>query len=347
MDEAAKKRVLVVDDEDSNILLLTRILSTEYTVYASTDGQDAIEAAEELLPDIILLDIVMPDMDGYAVITALKSSGKTKAIPVIFLTAMTSPEDEIKGLTLGAVDYIFKPFSRDLLLKRVDMHLQLKRYSNELEQMVEERTQVVVELKDAMLETLAELVECRDDITGGHIGRTQNYLKMLVNLLVKHDIYTDELSKWNIDLFVMSSKLHDVGKISIRDNILMKPGKLTDEEFEEMKNHTLFGKEIIERIERKTRESSFLQHAKIMALSHHEKWDGSGYPHGLKGDDIPLQGRLMAIVDVYDALTNDRPYKKAFTHQAALEIINKGKGTHFDPLLCETFFNYEKEFGGV
>ena len=347
IDKIKQNTILVVDDEETNIMVLSHILDPYYTVYASKEGIDAIAAAEDLLPDIILLDIVMPDMDGYEVLEKLKESEKTKDIPVIFLTSKTDPESEVKGLGAGAIDYIFKPFRRELLLKRVDLHLQLKTHTDDLEKEVVEKTQTVYEMQDAILETVAEMVECRDDITGGHIERTQNYLRLLVKRSIQNDVYSNELKEWNIDQFVMSSQLHDVGKINIKDSILMKPGKLTDEEFESMKNHTTFGKGIIERIESKTKENKFLEHAKLMATYHHEKWDGSGYPYGTKGKDIPLQGRLMAIVDVYDALTNDRPYKRAFSHAEALDIIKKGRGSHFDPMLCDVFIKYEKEVAGV
>jgi len=320
------------------------MLDSKYTVYASTDGADAIIAAEKLKPDIILLDLVMPEMDGYQVLSKLKSSRKTKDIPVIFITSKTDAESEVKGLGAGAIDYILKPFKKELLLQRLELHLQLKRYNSNLEKEIAIKSRAVYEMQGAMLETVAELVESRDNITGGHIGRTQSYLKLLVELALDNDIYVDELSTWDIDLFVMSSQLHDVGKISISDSILMKPGKLTDEEFSSMKDHTSFGRDIIKKIEIKTKENAFLEHARLLAVSHHEKWNGSGYPHGLKGEDIPLQGRLMAIVDVYDALTNDRPYKKAFSHEEALEIIKEGNGSHFDPLLCDIFIKNENEF---
>jgi len=210
--------------------------------------------------------------------------------------------------------------------------------------MVEAKRRTVFELQNAILKTVAELVECRDDVTGGHIERTQNYLDLFMNILLKHNVYIEDISSWDISLFVMSSQLHDVGKISIKDSILLKPGKLTPEEFEEMKRHTILGADIIKNIEKSTKENTFLRHAKILAGSHHEKWDGSGYPYGLKGVDIPLQGRLMAIVDVYDALTNSRSYKKAFTHEDSVEIIKNGLGQHFDPVLGGLFIKYEKEF---
>ncbi|MCL2068520.1 MAG: response regulator [Oscillospiraceae bacterium] len=296
------------------------------------------------MPDIILLDIVMPNIDGYGVISLLKKSKATADFPVIFLTAMTNTKDEIKGLSYGAVDYIFKPFSADLLLQRVGLHLQLRRYSIGLEEMVAKKTRDIYRLQDSILETVSELVEHRDDITGGHISRTQNYLRLLVNRLIQSGIYAEELSSWDVDAFVMSSKLHDIGKISISDSILMKPGKLTDEEFEIVKGHAAFGRKIIERMESNNEENPFLEHAKLLAGSHHEKWDGTGYPYGLKGEQIPLQGRLMAVIDVYDALTNDRPYMKACTHGEAVNIIKEGFGTHFDPLICGVFLEHQGEF---
>jgi putative two-component system response regulator len=263
---------------------------------------------------------------------------------------MIDPESEVVGLDLGAVDYLTKPFSPKLLLKRVELHLffeaqkrELKRYSSGLEGLVVQKAKTVFELQNVILRTVAELVESRDSVTGGHIERTQAYVNVLARLLIKNGFYANELLSWDIDLLVMSSQLHDVGKIAVRDSILLKPGKLTAEEFEEMKKHAAFGRELIERIEENTPECAFLTHAKILASSHHERWDGNGYPLGLKAEEIPLQGRLMAIVDVYDALTNDRPYKKAFTHEESVEII-KNMDSHFDPLVLKVFLENHQEF---
>ena len=349
--EIKRKKVIMVDDDRTNLTVARNTLIDRYDIITVTSGEKLFGMLEKIVPDIILLDIEMPEMNGYEVITILKNREATSHIPVIFLTALIDPESEIKGLSLGAIDYIYKPFSQGLLLKRIEMHLlleaqkqELKRYSSNLEGMVFEKTQTVYELQNAVLKTVAELVECRDNVTGGHIERTQSYLRLLVNLLLRYDVYIEELSGWDIELFIMSSQLHDVGKISVRDSILMKPGKLTEEEFEEMKKHAAFGGAIIERIEESTRENAFLQHAKILANSHHEKWDGTGYPTGAKGMNIPLQGRLMALVDVYDALTNDRPYKKAFPHDEAIEIIREGLGRHFDPKLGEIFLKHENDF---
>jgi len=347
----SRDTIVMVDDDITNLTVARNNLAGKYNVATAPSGEKLFQILEKITPALILLDIEMPGMGGYEVMGILKNKEKTAHIPVIFLTAKIDPESEIKGLNLGAVDYITKPFSRELLIKRIDMHIQfekqkkeLLKYSLALESEVDKKTRTVFELQNAILKTVAELVECRDNVTGGHIERTQHYLRLLVDFLLEHDIYTETLSSWDIDLFVMSSQLHDVGKISIKDEVLMKPGKLTDEEFEEMKKHTLYGVEIIRKIEASASENDFLLYAGIMAGSHHEKWNGKGYPRGLKGEEIPLQGRLMAIVDVYDALTDERPYKKAFPHEKAIEIIREEKGEHFDPLIAEVFLIHEKEF---
>ena len=349
--DSSPSKIIVVDDDITNLTVAKNALADKYDVFTVPSGKKLFGLLEKLKPDLVLLDIEMPEIGGYEIIGILKNEEKTSGIPVIFLTSNIDPEKEVKGLNLGAIDYITKPFSRELLLKRVDLHLlieaqrkELENYSRNLEKMVNKKTRTVFELQNAILRTVAELVESRDNITGGHIGRTQNYLRMFVGFLMEHGVYTEELSSWDIDLFVMSSQLHDVGKISIKDSILMKPGKLTSEEFIEMKNHTIYGMNVINKIEANTPESAFLRHAKIMAGSHHEKWDGSGYPSGLKGENIPLQGRLMAIIDVYDALTNDRPYKESFSHEHAMEMIKNGSGSHFDPVLSGVFLQHENDF---
>jgi putative two-component system response regulator len=294
----------------------------------------------------------MPEMNGYEAIKILKEKPETKDIPVIFLTGKTDTEDELEGLDLGAVDYIAKPFMPPLLLKRIESHLlmesqkkaletqqgELKNFNDNLQKMVDEKTKNVVELQDAILKTVADLVESRDDITGGHIERTRQGVGLLVAALQNHPRFSREVAAWDIKLLLESSQLHDVGKIAISDRILKKPGRLDREEFEEMKKHAAFGVQIIERIETSASGiSDFLQHAKIFAGTHHEKWDGTGYPAGLAGEDIPLQGRIMALADVYDALISERPYKKAFSREEALAIIREGKGTQFDPVLTDVF----------
>ena len=339
-----REMIIIVDDVVTNLTIGTNSLNDIYDVFTAPSGKKLFSILEKVTPDLILLDIEMPEMDGYEVIQILKASDKTSSIPVIFLTAVIDPVSEVKGLDLGAVDYITKPFSRELLLKRVGLHLLLERqkqellgYSHGLEIEVKKKTNVVLELQNAILMTVAELVECRDSVTGGHIERTRRYLSLLINLAIDNGRYFDELKQWDIGLVVMSSQLHDVGKVSIKDDILLKPDRLTDDEFAEIKKHAKIGADIIRRIEGNTSENAFLKHAEVFAESHHEKWDGSGYPYGIKGEKIPLEGRLMAIVDVYDALTNDRPYKKAYIHEEAVKIIEDGMGSHFDPLLCGVF----------
>ena len=349
--ESKREIVIMVDDDIANLTVVKNNLSEKYDVFTAPSGRNLFQVLEKVTPALILLDIEMPEMDGYEVIKKLKSTVKTAHFPVIFLTTKIDPENEAIGLNLGAVDYITKPFSKELLLKRIDLHIafekqkkELMRYNLKLEEEVDKKTQTVLELQNAMLRTVSELVECRENITWGHIERTQHYLSLLVDFMLEHGVYTEELSSWDIKLFILSSQLHDVGKISIKDSILMKPGKLTEEEFEEIKKHTVFGVDIIRKIEENTTGNSFLQYAEILACSHHERWDGAGYPYGLKGNEIPLQGRIMALVDVYDKLTNDRSYKKAVTHEKAVEIIKDEKGKHFDPLISEVFLKNNKEF---
>jgi putative two-component system response regulator len=313
-----------------------------------------LKLLEKNIPDLILLDVEMPEMNGYEAIKIIKGKKETEHIPVIFLTARNDVEGELEGLSLGAVDYITKPFRPPLLIKRIEAHLlvetqkkELINFNNSLQEMVEQKTKSVMELQSAILKTMAELVECRDDVTGGHIERTTSYLSVLLNALAELGLYGKEMTSWDLKLLLQSAQLHDVGKIAVKDSILQKTSKLTAEEFEEIKKHTTFGREVIERIKRKTSERDFLEHAGIFAASHHEKWDGTGYPEGLKGKDIPLQGRLMAIADVYDALVSDRPYKKAFTHEDAVDIITKGRGTHFDPVLVDTFLKVADKFSKI
>jgi putative two-component system response regulator len=349
--ENEKKKVVLVDDNPVNLKLARNTLMERYNVFTVPSAQKLFQFLDQTVPDLILLDVVMPEISGYEAIGTLKSNPRTASIPVIFLTSKTDTVSELEGFSLGAVDYISKPFSPQLLLKRVEVHLllqsqkaELKNLNENLQHLVDEKTGEVLELQNAMLITMANLVECRDDVTGGHVERTEHFLRILVEELMKEGIYQDILETWDINLFLQSSKLHDVGKIAIKDNILLKPGPLTKEEFEEMKKHTVFGETVIEKIQQNAKESIFLTHAKIMAGTHHEKWDGSGYPRGMGGSNIPLQGRLMAFVDVYDALISDRPYKKAFPPEQAVKIIIDGCGTQFDPDLKNVFLSASERF---
>jgi len=342
-----RKTIFLVDDDATNLTVGKAVLAEHYKVLTLDSGARLLKMLEKNIPDLILLDVIMPEMNGYEVIRALKSSERTREIPIIFLTAKSDLESELEGLSLGAMDYIIKPFSPPLLLKRLEVHFELINYNNRLQEMVDVRTKSVVKLKNAILKTMVELVERRDYTTGGHIERTTKYLKILLSAMLSKNLQKEKISSWDKDLLLYSAQLHDVGKIAIKDNILQKPGKLTPEEFEEIKMHTVVGEEVIEELKKESEDKEFLEYAGIFAATHHEKWDGSGYPKGLKGEEIPLQGRLLAIADVYDALTSERPYKKAFTHKEAVDIIAKGKGTHFDPVLLDLFLSVSDEFMSV
>jgi putative two-component system response regulator len=349
--ETVRKKVFLVDDNSTNLTIGRDILRDDYDVFTIQSGQKMFKMMEKVSPDLILLDVEMPEMNGYEVIRQIKADENSRRIPVIFLTAKSDSGSELEGLSLGAVDYIAKPFSPPLLLKRIELHLliesqqrELKVYNEHLQDLVDQKTKTVVELQNAVLQTVAEMVECRDDVTGGHIDRTQKYLQVLTGALLKHNLYPDFEHILQDKFFVQSAQLHDVGKIAIADSILKKAGKLTDDEYAKMKTHTTFGVSIIEKIGKSTSEKTFLEHAKLFAGAHHEKWDGTGYPTGLKGKEISIHGRLMAIADVYDALISVRPYKKAFSHDDAVSILVEGRGTHFDPELIDVFLSVSDSF---
>jgi putative two-component system response regulator len=339
-----RKKILLIDDNPVNLKMARNTLMDLYDVFTVPSAEKLFVFLEKTLPDMILLDVLMPDIDGYEAMKRLMRDERTKRIPVIFLTSKTDMGSEMEGLSLGAVDYIAKPFVPQLLLKRVETHMlmeaqkaELKYINANLERLVDAKTSAVLELQNAVLATVGELVECRDDVTGEHVERTSRTMRRLVNGMMERDVCLDALASWDIELFLQSSQLHDVGKISIHDSILLKPAKLTEDEFDEMKKHAIFGEEIIDRIQKNTRENTFLTHAKIMAGSHHEKWDGSGYPRGISGENIPLQGRIMAIADVYDALVSRRPYKAPFSHDKAMRIMADSRGSHFDPAILDVF----------
>lgn len=349
--ENVRKIIMLVDDSNFNLTIGKDVLKDKYDVYTLHSGGELLHVIQKKIPDLILLDIEMPGMNGYDVIKKLKKNRLTMDIPVIFLTTLADNQNELKGLSLGAVDYIMKPFSPKLLLKRIETHLlvseqqkEMKYYNKNLQKIIYEKTKDIYKLQNALLKTVTEMVEFRDDITGGHIERTQDYIKLLLRKMISRGIYKDITMEWSLNFLLQSSQLHDVGKIGIPDSILMKPGKLTEEEYNTMKTHTTLGVSILEKIECTTNEHDFFKYAKIFAGTHHEKWNGTGYPNGLKGEEIPLQGRLMAIADVYDALISERPYKEPFDHEVAVEIIKKGSGTDFDPVLVELFMEFSDEF---
>jgi putative two-component system response regulator len=363
--DGKKSMVMIVDDNVANLRVARNSLSDSYVVYTAPSAAKMFDLLKYNKPDVILLDIDMPEMDGYEAIKILKADRDTRNIQVIFLTAKNSPENELEGLSLGAVDYISKPFMPELLRKRVDLHItvdtqkrlleyqtkileeqgiELKRFNENLQKMIDEKTDNVLKLQRAILKTVADLVENRDCVTGSHIARTQHGLMVLLNGLKNQGVYRDQIYEWDMDLLLDSCQLHDVGKIAISDYILNKPARLTADEYEEMKKHTVVGVKIIEKIEGEIPDSDFLKYAKIFAGTHQEKWDGTGYPSGLTGEAIPLPGRLLAIADVYDALVSERPYKKPCSHEEAVRIILEGKGTHFDPVLVDVFERVADQF---
>jgi len=347
-----KAIILVVDDTPDNLALMSALLKEDYRVKVANSGKKALEVVQgSAPPDLILLDIMMPEMDGYDVCSQLKQEAKTADIPIIFLTAKTESRDETKGLALGAVDYLTKPVNPEILKARVSTHLQLKAQkdflsdkNDYLEKEVRRRTQEVTMVQDVTILILASLAETRDSDTGNHIRRTQFYIRALAEKLKHYPKYQTLLTEAFIDVLFKSAPLHDIGKVGIPDHILLKPGSFEPEEFEIMKTHTTLGKEAIEHAEAQLGvEVDFLKVAKEIAYSHQEKWDGSGYPEGLKGEEIPLSARLMAIADVYDALISKRVYKNAMSHEQAVAIIEEGRGNHFDPELVDCFINIQDE----
>ena len=348
-----KNTVLIVDDSPDSVALMSSLLKSLYRVRVAISGEKALQiVSDDVPPDLVLLDILMPDMNGYEVCKRLKMNPKTASIPVIFLTAKSDAEDEETGLKLGAVDYITKPISPPIVLARIATHLRLKSVRDflkdknvYLEKEVARRTLEVGTIQDVTMIALGSLAETRDNETGNHIRRTQYYIRLLAETLKGHPRFGDYLTDATIELLYKSAPLHDIGKVGIPDRILQKPGKLDGEEFEVMKAHTTLGRDAIIAAEKRLESpASFLSLAREIAWSHHEKWDGSGYPRGLSGDNIPLPGRLMAIPDVYDAMRSERVYKKASSHEAAVEIIREGSGTHFDPDIAAAFMDISNRF---
>ena len=332
------------------------LLCEHYRVMLADSGPNGLEMARSATPpDLILLDILMPDMDGYEVCQQLKASAATRDIPVIFLTAKTAEDDEQLGLDLGAVDYITKPISPGIVLARIRTQLALKASADFLRdqnaflaQEVNLRTREVSAIEDVTIMAMASLAETRDVDTGNHIRRTQHYVRALARQLSTHPRFAAFLDNHTIGLLFKSAPLHDIGKVGIPDRILLKPGKLTPEEFEVMKTHTTLGRDAIEHAEQMLGcEVAFLKIAKEIAYSHQEKWDGSGYPQSLKGDQIPISARLMALADVYDALISRRIYKEPISHEAAMHIIAMTRGRHFDPDVVEAFLVIQDTFKAI
>ena len=347
--------ILVIDDTPGNLSLLNQLLRTHYRVKLANSGQRGLELATLAPPDLILLDIMMPEMDGYEVFEHLKADPATRRIPVIFLTAKSGTEDEERGLAIGAVDFIHKPIAPSVVLARVRTHLQIRNWqtfledkSDWLQKEVEARVSEVSRLQEATIRVMVSLAEFRDECTGNHIRRTQTYVRLLAEYLSRQPRDAAFLTPEQIDRIAKASPLHDIGKIAIPDYILLKPGKHTPEEFAIMKTHSVKGESMLQQSLREMGgDNAMLAFACQIARSHHERWDGSGYPDGLAGESIPLAARLMAVADVYDALRSRRPYKKEFSHAEAVALIVAGQGSQFDPLLVEAFLAQEAAFGEI
>ena len=351
-----KPTILLVDDTPANLALMSELLSEQYLVKVANNGEKALAIATSAqLPDLVLLDIMMPGMSGFEVCQRLKAEARTRHIPVIFLTAMAQPGHEQTGFELGAVDYIIKPISPPVVMARVKTHLLLKqsadflRDKNDyLEQEVIRRTEQLQAIQDVTIMAMASLAETRDNETGNHIRRTQFYVLALANKLAQHPRFSKDLPQSVIDTLFKSAPLHDIGKVGIPDHILLKPGKLEPDEFEIMKSHASLGYKAIAHAETHLGvHVDFLACAKEIAYCHHEKWNGKGYPQQLAAEDIPLSARLMAIADVYDALISRRVYKAAMPHAQAVEIIRDDRGKSFDPDIVDAFLEINAEFSAI
>lgn len=341
----ADANIMVVDDTVANLALLTRMLKDcGYNVRPVPNGRLALQAIRRDKPDLILLDITMPEMDGYEVCQHLKRDPELKEIPVIFISALSETSEKIKAFEAGGVDYVTKPFQFDEVKARVETHLKLHRFQMSLEDQVEKQVKEIVELQMGMIFGLAKLAEARDNDTGKHLERIQVLCKLFADELHLHPKYQEQVDVTYCDRIFHASPLHDIGKVGIADNILLKPGKLTAEEFEIMKTHALIGSQTLEAVQQRFPNNEFLMMGISIARSHHEKWNGQGYPDGLSGETIPLSARIMAIVDVYDAIRSRRVYKPPVSHQETVEIIQRDSGTHFDPALIKVFSELQDKF---
>jgi len=363
-----QKVILIVDDTPANLDVLVEVLSPLYKVLGATSGARALEIASSVeVLDLILLDVMMPEMDGYEVLRRLQQMPEVAHIPVIFITALSSGHDEERGLELGAVDYVSKPFNPAIVLARIKVHLDLKatrdqlsRINDDLEQEVARRMRENLLIQELNIRALACVAEARDNETGNHITRTSAYVEQLALELSAHERFRSALNPQQINIMVKAAPLHDIGKVGIPDAILLKPGPLTVEEFTVMKTHPAIGADAISRAMeqaasgdmREVADGSpgafgFLQVAREIVVGHHERWDGTGYPAGLAGDAIPVSARLMALADVYDALRSARVYKAAMSHDKACSIIRQGRTTHFDPAVVDAFEARNETFAAI
>ncbi|MDR2696310.1 MAG: response regulator [Deltaproteobacteria bacterium] len=332
------KTIFVVDDNDTNLATAEKALADQYRVMTLPSAAAMFELMDELTPDLIVMDIEMPEINGFEALRRLKANPLHAGIPVIFLTSMADASLEVRGFEMGVVDFVTKPFSAPVLQNRIKTHLNI-------DVLIRERTLQLEQLRNGLVLILADIVESRDKATGGHIERTSEYVRILTSAMLERGTYADEIGGLNPELLASAARLHDVGKIAIPDSVLNRLGSLSLEEFEMIKTHTVAGERIIDKVLARTGDLAFLRNAKLFASCHHERWDGSGYPHGLRGHAIPLQGRILAVADVYDAFLSDRPYKKVFTEEEVIALIVDNAGKMFDPLIVEVFAAVTEQFG--
>ena len=350
-----KSSIMVVDDTPANLKLLDDMLRRRgYRVLAFPRGDLALKAVAKIQPDLILLDIMMPGMDGFEVCRRLKADETTREIPVLFISALNETTDKLKAFSVGGVDYVTKPFQFEEVQARVETHLKLRRlqhemerYNRELENLVREKVKEIYESQMATIFALAKLAERRDDETGKHVERTRTFCRLLAENLRQNGHYGEIIDSAYIETIFRTAPLHDIGKVGIPDNILLKPGRLTKGECEVMKTHAAIGAQTLESVRRQYPQNDFIRVGVAIARSHHEKWDGSGYPDGLAGEAIPLCARIMALADVYDALRSKRPYKDPFDHERSCQIIAEGAGSHFDPLVAKAFMSMNEKFAEI
>ncbi len=332
-----KKVILVVDDDRTNLVMAERLLSNEYSIVSVTSGEQALKFLTKRKPDLILLDINMPEMDGFEVMRNIKGNEEWEKIPVIFLTADRDAETEC--LAMGAVDFVGKPFEPEIMRNRIRRTLEIEEYRKDLEGVVRRQTARIEKIQREIIISLANMIESRDGSTGQHVKRTSRYVEMIIEQLNKRELFAGRIDEAFIYNLVKAAPMHDIGKIKIPDQVLQKPGKLTEEEFEIMKQHSPEGGKIIHMIMEKIEEKDYIEVAYNVATFHHEKWNGRGYPDGLAGEAIPLEARIMAVADVFDALVSKRCYKDAMSLDKAFDIIEESKGEHFDPQIAQLFLD--------
>lgn len=344
LDYMKKRHIVIVDDEPVNLEIAENALGGTYKLTKLISGEQLLRFLTRITPDMILLDVMMPGIDGYETLRRIQENPLTKKIPVIFLTSQESLDSERMGFRLGAKDFIKKPFDNEIMLARIHSQLELYIYRTQLEDVIDDKTAQIADLQHLLTVSWAEMIESRDGTTGSHVRNTTGYYEILIHALAGIPQFSSEFNEASMGDMLRASTLHDIGKIGISDVILKKPGPLEKEEFKQMQTHSQIGADMIEKIVAETTFDNFLNYAKEMAWFHHERWDGTGYPCGLKGEIIPAYVRALSIVDVYDALTSVRPYKRAFTHEEAVAIIQNDSGKFFDPQIFSIFMEHEREF---